>query len=97
MLICFNGGYTISILQKLEVLNDHKQTVGISNSTLVSSGVSQHRPPTKYDPLSHMSSTFMTNDNIVDASSEKDLVAFICPTFCQLHYTAIPFCGFNLI
>ncbi|XP_057539795.1 uncharacterized protein LOC130817860 isoform X4 [Amaranthus tricolor] len=58
---------------KLEVLNDHKQTVGISNSTLVSSGVSQHRPPTKYDPLSHMSSTFMTNDNIVDASSEKDL------------------------
>ncbi|XP_057539792.1 uncharacterized protein LOC130817860 isoform X2 [Amaranthus tricolor] len=61
------------IFVKLEVLNDHKQTVGISNSTLVSSGVSQHRPPTKYDPLSHMSSTFMTNDNIVDASSEKDL------------------------
>ncbi|CAO2832538.1 unnamed protein product [Amaranthus hypochondriacus] len=58
---------------KLEVLNDHKKTVGKSNTTLVSNGVSQHRPPTKYDPLSHMSSTFMTNNNIVDASSEKDL------------------------
>uniref|UniRef100_A0A803KMY2 RNA-polymerase II-associated protein 3-like C-terminal domain-containing protein n=1 Tax=Chenopodium quinoa TaxID=63459 RepID=A0A803KMY2_CHEQI len=73
ILTCCDGCFTVIIHQKLEVLSEDKRFDGNSNATSLSSSTSQHRPPMNYDPVSHMSSTLMTDENTVDAASEKDL------------------------
>ncbi|XP_021734451.1 RNA polymerase II-associated protein 3-like isoform X2 [Chenopodium quinoa] len=59
--------------RKLEVISENKRPDGKINATSLSSSTSQHRPPVNYDPVSHISTTLMTDENTVDAASEKDL------------------------
>lgn len=77
ILTCSNGGFHISILQKVEVVSEDKQPVVKNTATSLSNSTSQHRPPMNYDRLSHMSSSLIADENTVDAASEKDLVEHI--------------------
>lgn len=58
------------------MVSEDKRSDGKSNASYLSSSTSQHRLSTNYDPLSQMSSSLMTNENTVDAASEKDLVEY---------------------